>query len=770
MIRERLWNGHIKGLILFILLFCTAVQAQNYISGDTSFKEQVKEYKIILKQHPDSTAVLEKLIQVLIDKKDWGSTEIFAQKLLYKQPENIFAHYAFAVCERELGKNNAPILRLLNFKKSDKYFQKVVEMDSLYKDVFYQWALLKRMNGKYIDAVELIRKQMRIDPQNNIYRYEVFHLIDYMVEDVSSDSIETYLINRKDPYSRYALGELYRRKGVLEAADSVFSSLLKDHGQMELQPVYLSLVRLRITQKKFKDAQRFYWLGVDSVSTNAGAMLVTEGLMFIVHAEEYRALKRYKSFAELKRIVNYLWIKRNLMPAMEYNSRLIEHYRRLLKAEKYYRYDGLRHVLQKSDVANTIVFPPWYYENYKFNDMGLIYIRYGEPDDRITTFGSGVPSNISWLYRQRGNRTKLIFHFYIAPDAPPGYWTLKPMVSSGQELEKLYDWDTKYYRIAESIGADRVKSSDSQTVDDIQAISATTLMSELTDERINDAEFAMKHDEQRFSKTTTVLPMSFIANRFLYSGSNTEVQFAYAIPAGEIFKKAKKDSITLEAGITVFDKYMKEVYKDLQRYKLIKSGKNKHIYKKQFIGKFVFKVYPEKYNIAIHCRIPKTDQLNGSRFKYVVPRPGRNSLSLSTLLLAYDIKFKADSEKRIRGNLNIIPNPSLRFSKKDPLFIYYEVYNLKKGADDLTNYTVTFNIKQKGSPGRKVKNLFGIFGKSESYTITVQNKYSGKSVKDSNFLSFDMSSAGKGEYKLEIVVHDNVSNSEKRQNVEFTLM
>jgi len=761
-------------LFLFFAVILSIVQPESVFGQDfqnytkEELKRAEKEYRAQLKENSDNVEALNNLVHVLMERKDWGAVEFWAPGLIKKAPDNVFANYAYAVCKRELGKSRPPILRMLAFNKSEKYFKKVVKMDSLYKDVYYQWGLLERIKERYIHAVELIRKQMRIKPENDNYKYEIFHFYDYLVAHVPPDSVEPYLLNRSDSYSRYALGELYRRRGLLDAADSLFCRLLNSHDEMEIQPVYLSLVRINVAREKYEEAEKYYWLAVDSISTKAGADLVVEDFMYIINPEEYRAVKSYKSFAELRRIIHYVWVKRNLMPAMKYNSRLIEHYQRLIVAEKNYRYDGLRHKLQKSDTVNQIKFPVWYYENYKFNDMGLIYIRYGEPDDRVTTFGNGVLSNISWLYRERPDRGKLIFHFYIAPDAPPGYWTLKPIIATVGELEKLYEWDPVYYLIAPSASrvTDRVKK---MSIDRISSVSIESFKSKIIEERVRDVDFAMKHDEQRFSKSTTVLPLSFVANRFLTPDLNYEIQFAYAIPADQIFKKAGKDSLTLETGITVFDKYMKEVYKDLKDYKLIKSGKERHIYKKKFIDKFSFKVSPDKYNIAIHCRIPKTDQVNGSRFSYTVTQKDTASLALSSLLLAYDISFKTASEKRSRENLDIIPNPSLRFSKKEPLFVYYEIYNLMKDSSGRTRYTVVFNIKQKGGGKRTAGNIFGVLGKTKPYTVSVKNTYSGKWAKESNFLSFDVSRAAKGDYTLEIVVYDTIANIQKKETTEFIL-
>ncbi|RKY82158.1 hypothetical protein DRQ07_02050 [candidate division KSB1 bacterium] len=764
-------------VLLFIsVLMLSSVKVSFGQTDELISKEELNkkknEYKKILISRPDDIGVQLKYIGVLFDLKEWGAIETYVPGILKKYPDNKFAHYVYAIAEREIGKFRAPVLRIISFKKSEKHFKKLAEIDSLYRDVYFQWALLKRIEKEYIEAVELTKKQLQITPRETEMRRKIFHFYDYFLEHLSPDSCEKYLVSQNTYYDKYALGELYRRNKILPAADSLFHALLYDHGEIEIQPVLLSIVRLRIQQDRYKEAEKYYWMAVDSIKTKTEADLVTEELIYIVHPEEYKALKGYKNFDELKEIIRYMWTKRNLMPAMEYNSRLIEHYKRLITAEENYRYDGLRHVLQKSDKVNEIKFPPWYYENYKFNDLGLIYIRYGKPDDEAIAFGSGMLPNKSWLYRKRRDRNKLIFHFYVAKDAPPDYWTLKPMLNFVGELENLYDWDTKYFTLAQSLNAtqNRLTGMDLDAMGRGQgsAVSASSYIGDLKTDRLSDVDFAMKHDEQRFSKSTTVLPMFNVANMFKRDDKRVLTEFSYSISKKDLFRKIKKDTVSFEAGITVFDKHMKEVYKKLKKFKLGRKEKNKLIYRKQFIDSFKFSVYPGDYNIAIHCRIPQTEQLNGSRFQYSIPGFSESKLQLSTLMLAYDIKPINDTKSRYKSDLKIVPNPSLKFRRKDLLFVYYEVYNLKKGENGKTNYTVTFSIKQnKNSSGKKV---LGIFGSSQSYTISVKNSYSGKKKNDSNYISFDISRAGKGDYIMEIVIRDNENNNQAKQSVKFIII
>jgi len=730
-------------------------------------KQQEQEYRSVLEEDPENVEILKKLVRVLFDLESWSSLEIWGRKLLHIQPDIAEFNYMYAVCQRELGEIRPPLVRALTFNKAEKHFRKTIEIDPEYRDVYFQWSQLKRARKSYIASIELAMKQMSMDTTDSMYEYEVFKCFDYALAHVPADSLEPYLMQKPDSYKRWALGELYRRNNLPESALKIFNKLIQEDSGISLQPVYLSMVRTFIAQGMNALADETYWSGIHAIHSKTGAKLAVDDLLFIVNQQEYRDLKSYKTWGELRNTIKRMWVRRNLMPAMAYNSRLIEHYKRLDFAEMNYRYDGMRHKLYKADKVNRLAFPEWYYENYKLNDMAIIYIRYGEPDDRSFAIGDGVLSNMSWLYRERKDRDRLIFHFYIAPDAPPNYWTLSPMLMAASELDGLYDWDPLYYRIAQSVRD--ASEGDLPGEGGGAALNVSAISSELVDDRTENVIYAMKNDEHTFSKKTTVLPLSFVANRFRESSDKTLVQFAYGIPFNELFSKTKGDSVTLETGITVFDKYMDEVYRDLNTYTVPASGKDRRVYsKKEFIDVFSFHVPPEEYNVAIHCRIPETEQLNGSRFKYTVPAFPKKRLAISTLMLAHAVEFKTNSDRRYKNNLRITPNPKKEFSRKDPLYIYYELYNLAMD-EGKTDYTVTFNITQQGGAQRKISNLFGVLGGGKPYTVSVTNDYSGDSAEDSNFISFDMQDAGKGTYVLALVVKDEINEAEITESVEFVI-
>lgn len=100
------------------------------------------------------------------------------------------------------------------------------------------------------------------------------------------------------------------------------------------------------------------------------------------------------------------WSSRDAADLRTPGERVREHYRRLFYARNHFRL-----VATKRHYAIEERFRTY---NHDYDDRGLIYIRHGEPTDRASAQGPGIPPNVSWRYAQPDG--DLIFHFVAHED------------------------------------------------------------------------------------------------------------------------------------------------------------------------------------------------------------------------------------------------------------------------------------------------------------------------------------------------------------------
>jgi len=162
--------------------------------------------------------------------------------------------------------------------------------------------------------------------------------------------------------------------------------------------------------------------------------------------------------------------------------------------------------------------------------------------------------------------------------------------------------------------------------------------------------------------------------------------------------------------------------------------------------------------------------INGWKFDRSYSANDRNRMALSSLKLAYEISPVDQTEYRDKKNLRIVPNPTKQFKTTDPLYAYYEIYNIP--LDDLgaSDYRITFNLKQIKRTRAGVFNKFiGIFSRKK-YEVSIESDHSGIQKNDSHYIVFDMSNATPGLYLLSLIIKDNVTGQELKSTAEIELL
>jgi GWxTD domain-containing protein len=100
-------------------------------------------------------------------------------------------------------------------------------------------------------------------------------------------------------------------------------------------------------------------------------------------------------------LLRRLWTDRDRQALRAPGERLREHYRRLSYAERYYSLEVNRRYFADTDMFRS--------GSSRFDDRGMVYIRYGEPSDRALTRTWGIQPNETWVYRRADG--DLLLHF-----------------------------------------------------------------------------------------------------------------------------------------------------------------------------------------------------------------------------------------------------------------------------------------------------------------------------------------------------------------------
>lgn len=145
-----------------------------------------------------------------------------------------------------------------------------------------------------------------------------------------------------------------------------------------------------------------------------------------------------------------------------------------------------------------------------------------------------------------------------------------------------------------------------------------------------------------------------------------------------------------------------------------------------------------------------------------------NRLAMSDILLSYRIEESFDGQPVsgsdiLRQGLSIQPAPWTVFGTDQPIYIYFEVYNLMPDAEGVSRYEVEAELtpRETGSRvGRAFSGLFGGGGAGVSTGVPI----SVESTDDGQYLILDAENLESGLYTLKVTITDQVAG----QDVDMT--
>ena len=121
----------------------------------------------------------------------------------------------------------------------------------------------------------------------------------------------------------------------------------------------------------------------------------------------------------------------------------------------------------------------------------------------------------------------------------------------------------------------------------------------------------------------------------------------------------------------------------------------------------------------------------------------------------------------------MIPHPSRTFLLSQSVFLYYEIYNLKKDELGATRYSVSYEIRADGKRPVRI-DVIAALGKllgrrEEGEAINIEYDHVGIQADDYGYLELDMSNTEPGNQTLVVQVTDKNSGQKTTSTATFTI-
>ena len=256
--------------------------------------------------------------------------------------------------------------------------------------------------GPIEEAVESFARAIQSDPMDGVVIRELFASAALLRD--TTRFIKTVLpalrraaaAGSRDTVLLIALERAERLVGDPVAAVEAAGSYLAEGGDLGLGLHELAWSRFLAGQEQGDSA---YNAGV-SLDHSAGLRAFREQLALIAEDSTLREFDRSSGPARAE-LVRRFWSDREREALRQEGERLPEHYRRISIAERRYGLEVNRRYFSDSDMYRS--------GSDRFDDRGIVYIRHGEPDERVSTSTWGIQPNETWAYHLADG--DLLLHF-----------------------------------------------------------------------------------------------------------------------------------------------------------------------------------------------------------------------------------------------------------------------------------------------------------------------------------------------------------------------
>lgn len=641
------------------------------------------------------------------------------ERALAADPDDVESWYRLADVNLRLDGGDADI-------RARAAFQELFRRDPLYRDAWERWSelYLDPEDLRTVAAILGKRIEREYDPVIALRRIDVLYDVGE-----SAKAWEAIAEFRRRVKEEAYLSQLSHLAGVVLAA------LERDE---EGASYYFNGLAFARTSE---DLDR-YWRDIAAVA-----------------GRDERARWEAGDIELRRELLQGWWRARDPLPFSEVNERWVEQMRRIRVARDLFRW-------KKPVVKEKLLTPGGSdlglpsieirLDGRPLDDRGAIYLRHGDPDDRADP-GRGECG--FWLYQRDSlpRDGEIAFNFRRGDGVFQGndcVFSTVPTTPKGLEyfargIGGLEPWDRP------------------RVVDETRANLAVGLST----------------DSYRFEIENRI-DLDVAPVNFSHLRGRTDVTLYFALPLPAIGHRG--DRTRYRKGLVLYDDRWREVARESTEMDAVVArlgGDDAWADNESgewfLVDLFRMRVQPGNYRYALQVDDLQGEGVGVIRGELRVRRFPPTALAISDPALSAGVLQGGDVPRFQRYGRTIVPLPSKRFLRSQPLFLYYEVYNLQPNDRGNVSFRVDYTIRaerlERSAVERFFSGLAGLVGvRTEPNAVTLSfereapHPWSGVWPEH---LSFETRALEPGVYALEVVVTDHAFHDRQaRESATFTIV
>lgn len=623
------------------------------------------------------------------------------ERALEAEPDRLDAWYTLADVNRRLDGGDAD-------PRARQALREIFRRDPFYRDAYRRWSgmYLDRDDAREVAAIFADHLDRDYDAELALRRIRVLH--DAGEDEAAREAIEEF--RRRVKEERWLARLSYLTGVVLAAldepeqgADYYFNGLAFARTDADLAPYHADVEPL------LDEGERERWA--------RGAL------------DERRAL------------LQGWWNARDPLPLSEVNERWIEQQRRMRTALEVYQWDkpvAKEKLVELGGRDSGMPAVAIELHGRDLDDRGAFFLRHGAPEE---TDGPGLDECGFWLYRRAGLPDEELGVNFTGGSGMLGArgqffgndcnFTTIPRTARGLE----------HFAPLGLEGTDLARAQQ-QALDDFETGLSTDTY-----------EHAVEH----------VLPVDPAPTNFSYFREGTDLALYFAVPLPEI--EVREHLSRYRKGLVLYDAQWGEIARQSDEMRAVVAAGRRDDGEGTWylVDLFRVRVTPGSYRYALQVDDRLGDGVGVAKGTLRVRHFSPTGLDLSDVVLSSGVAEGRDAARFTRYGYTVVPLPSRRFDRDDPLYLYFEVYNLQPNPDEELAFRVEYTVRSERIDRGAIERLFsglrglvGIREEPESITLSFERTAPGRSARVwPEYVSLDTSALPAGEYTLEIDVTDH---------------
>ncbi|MDP6041718.1 MAG: GWxTD domain-containing protein, partial [Candidatus Latescibacteria bacterium] len=711
---------------------------------------------------------------VHLKQEDLGEAEKAFKKALSKEKKHAPAYNGLGLVYSK--KKN-------EMRRAIAYFRDANRADKKYSLAQYNLAQTLEEYGS-TETLKEYRNVLKIDPKHSNANYRIGKLLD---EDQDYEkAVQAYrdqLVAKSDHHgARLNLGIDLKALGQLQEALQHLAKVATVENPFQRRGV-LELAQVFQKARSFDNSARLFESYIKRLPEEEQETYYD--LKFVAAGPILKQYQEAEALGEKKRLFRLFWSRLDPAPVTEANERLLEHYRRVAYAreffgeyrfpwdargEAYIRYGAPNHVSTSKNIQLERTADVVAVKERLIQKAGVAGERLAKA--REDEVGSSMQSMQRQLRRaerrdpstagargQVANSTILGWPVYPVD----GIWAYWIYTRVGNGIEVTFEqrinqgaWD--YADVP--LGRGRIAQ----------------IWQEMHPEIVLKQVASQSPMTYRPDFATGPLDFYFASSAFRGRDGLTALEIYYGIPTGQLRFVAGQDGqqvAQLDRGVVVYNDAGNPIYRTNQQMVLGASGEID-----QSAGAFVPEMdrlflMPGNYRVSVQVLDRRSGKSQVYNSNQVVPEFDVDEhLKMSDIELAATIDV-ADKSRFQKGEIEVIPMASKAYLPEQPVFIYFELYNLKRNEFGQTKYKVSYVVRsrdQKNVGARILGGVGKLLGqKSEQGAVSIEYEQVGTEPQEPGYLEVDLSSSDSGEKVVEITVTDENTGQTVSTTTSFVI-